>query len=181
MESYLLLAARCLLAVVFAAAFFGKVRGASRFRQFTASIRTLGVLPEGLARHAAAVIVVGEGATAVLLATPFAPRLGFALAAALLTVFVGVVVRAIRAGVIAECRCFGRKGSVMSTAMLVRNLLLMACALPGALLAPPAPAASPGLAALALLAGLAGAIGFVRYYDVVVRAIMTRNSPAAPV
>ncbi|MGH8908662.1 MAG: MauE/DoxX family redox-associated membrane protein [Egibacteraceae bacterium] len=181
--SYLLIGQRCLLAAVFGVAFIGKVRDASRFKNFVTSIQKLTRFPARTATFVALTIVICEGAAGALLAFPFAPQLaskvGFALAAGLLAVFIAVVVRAVRGGVLAECRCFGRSGSVMSNAMIVRNLLLMAFAVPGIIMSPAAPATDPAYTALAMAAGFALALCFVRYYDQIIRVILQRLSPSA--
>ncbi|MWA05887.1 methylamine utilization protein MauE [Actinomadura sp. LD22] len=174
MTGLLLLGCRALILTVFAAAFAGKARSAARFRGFAGSIRQLAVLPQRAAAPAGALVVAGEGTVAVLLAMPSGVRAGFALASVLLAVFIGIAVRAVRGGVFAECRCFGSKGSVMGQAMIVRNLLLLAAALPGAAAGAPVPA---GRAAAALAAAAAGALGawvFTRWYDRIVAALMKR-------
>lgn len=181
MASYVLIGTRCLLATVFGLACLGKARSASRFRQFATTIERMTKLPERTAMLLASAIVVCEGTTAVLLAVPLAPPVattGFVLATGLLAVFVAVVVRAVRGGVLTECRCFGRSGSLMSKAMIVRNLLLMAFAVPGLAMRPATPATDLLGLALALIAGAAVAVFFTRYYDEVVRAILRRRSAA---
>ncbi|MEU6746916.1 MauE/DoxX family redox-associated membrane protein [Spirillospora sp. NPDC046719] len=174
MTDLVLLACRALILTVFAAAFVGKARSASRFRGFTGSIRQLAILPERVAVPAGALVVAGEGTAVVLLALPAAARAGFALASALLVLFIGIVVRAVRGGVFAECRCFGSKGSVMGQAMIVRNLLLLAAALPGAVAGAPVPVGRPAGAAAAVAAGAVGAWAFTRWYDRIVAALMKR-------
>ncbi|MGK5552004.1 MauE/DoxX family redox-associated membrane protein [Actinomadura kijaniata] len=174
MTGHLLLACRALILGVFAVAFVGKVRSASRFHGFVSSIRQLAVLPERAATPVGAAIAAGEGMAAVLLLAPGTSRVGFALASVLLALFAGVVVRAVRNGVFAECRCFGSRGSVMGQAMLVRNLLLLGIAAPGAVLGAPVPPGGPVPVALALAAGALGAWGFTRWYDRLVSAIMKR-------
>lgn len=167
-----------LLITVFGTAFFGKVRSRTRFRQFTESIRTLGMLPPRVVRPLVTLLVTVEGATVLWLLTPLPPRVGFLLAAGLLLVFLGVVFRAVRGGIFAECRCFGRGGAVMSNAMAVRNLFLLACALPGALVAP-GRLVPPSLASVpALGAGVLGAVLLIRYYDVLVRKLVIRARSA---
>lgn len=177
---YLVFGGRCLLAAVFAAAFIGKTRSVARFRLFAASIRNLALLPEHLATLSAGVIVLGEGATAALLAMPWTVRIGFATATCLLLVFVGVVLRAVRGGVLAECRCFGSAGSVMSTAMLARDLVLLAFAAPGLVFDGAVHGVHPGYLLGAALAGFAGALAVVRYYDGAVRLLVRRRSLARP-
>jgi hypothetical protein len=181
--SYLVIGQRCLLAVVFGIAFLGKVRNASRFENFVSSIQNLTRLPARTATFVALSVVICEGTAAALLGFPFAPqpvpRVGFALATGLLVVFIAVVIRAVRSGVLAECRCFGRSGSVMSNAMILRNLLLMLVALPGVVMRPTVPATDPVSTALAITAGLALAVFFIRYYDAIVRWILARPSSFA--
>ncbi|MEU6034377.1 MauE/DoxX family redox-associated membrane protein [Actinomadura sp. NPDC047616] len=173
MTDYLLLAARALTATVFALAFVGKARGAERFGGFVTSIHQLALIPRRAATPVALAIVIGEGAAVLLLILPFAPRLGSALAVALLAVFIAAVVRSVRGGVFAECRCFGSRGAVMSHAMIVRNLLLMAIAVPG-VAAAPVPTGRPVAAVAAVLAGVLAAALFTRYYDRGVAALMRR-------
>jgi hypothetical protein len=174
---HLILGQRCLLATVFAIAFAGKVRQVARFRQFMSSIQKLAILPEATARYAASFIVAGEGAATVLLVV--LPRAGFALAAVLLVVFIGVVIRSVRGGIFAECRCFGGAGAVMSNAMIVRNLLLLACALPGLVVASASPLTRPVVDVPVMICGAGVALVFVRYYDAVVRALLVRRRAAA--
>ncbi|MFB4296214.1 MauE/DoxX family redox-associated membrane protein [Actinomadura sp. NTSP31] len=174
MTGLVLLGCRALILTVFAAAFAGKARGASRFRGFAESIRRLAVLPERAAVPAGALVVAGEGTVVVLLALPPSARAGFALASVLLVLFIGIAVRAVHGGVLAECRCFGSKGAVMGQAMIVRNLLLLAAALPGAFAGAPVPAGRPVAAAVAVAAGAVAAWGFARWYDRLVAALMRR-------
>lgn len=177
MERYLIISARCLLATVFAVAFFGKGRDASRFQGFVTSIQKLTMFSPRAAKLVALTIVTCEGITATLLALPVAVKAGFVLASALLAVFIAVVVRAVRGGALAQCRCFGEAGSVMSSAMIVRNLLLMAFAVPGIFITPatPAtPAADPVFTTIALATGFALAVFFTRSYDHIVRAVVMR-------
>lgn len=175
---YLLIGERCLLAAVFAAAFAGKTRGAQRFRRFATSIQTMAILPERMATPAGAVVVAGEGLTVALLLIPATIRAGFASAAILLIVFIGVVIRSVRGGIVAECRCFGNAGSIMSNAMIVRNALLLALAVPGMVWRPTVSVDSTASVvgiALALLAGFAAAAAFIRYYDRLVRLLVQRR------
>ncbi|MEU9021427.1 MauE/DoxX family redox-associated membrane protein [Actinomadura sp. NPDC048394] len=174
MTGLVLLGCRALILTVFAAAFVGKARSAARFHGFVRSVRQLAILPERVAAPAGALVVAGEGTAVVLLAVPAAARAGFALASVLLALFIGIAVRAVRGGVFAECRCFGSKGSVMGQAMIVRNLLLLAAALPGAVAGAPVPAGRPAAALAAVAAGAFGAWAFTRWYDRLVAALMKR-------
>jgi hypothetical protein len=178
MVSYLLISERCLLATVFGIAFFSKVRGISKLQQFRASIQKLTMLPTPTAMLMTLILVICEGITATLLALPLAPRVGFALATGLLALLTAVVIRAVRGGVLAECRCFGRSGSLMGNAMIVRNLLLMALAVSGTILSPTTPTTDPVYLALALIVGCILAVFFTRYYDHLIRVIVKRRASA---
>ncbi|APU13609.1 MULTISPECIES: MauE/DoxX family redox-associated membrane protein [Actinoalloteichus] len=176
MTNYLLIADRCLIAVVFGVAFFSKVRGVAAFQQFAGTIRTLTKFRQPVTTSIAVLVVAGEATAMILVALPGTVRLGFAMAAGLLAVFIAVVFRAIQVGVLAECRCFGR-GSVMSGAMILRNVLLMAAAVTGIALAPGGQAADLGLLVIAVAAGVAVAVFFIRYYDALVRVVLGRMAP----
>jgi uncharacterized membrane protein YphA (DoxX/SURF4 family) len=174
MADYFLLAARCLLATVFAVAALTKLRSASGFRRFSTTLQKLTALPERQAVRVAVGLIVGEALLTVLITLPLAPRAGFALATVFLLMFIGAVVRAVRRGVFAECRCFGDRSSVLSYPVLVRNALLLAIAAPGVVISPGVKAMDPAGVALALASGLTAAVAFIRYYDDLVRMILTR-------
>jgi hypothetical protein len=175
MVSYLLIGERCLLATVFGIAFFSKVRDISKFQQVRTSIQKLTMLSTPTAMLVTLLLVICEGTTATLLALPLAPRVGFALATGLLVLLTAVVIRAVRGGVLVECRCFGRSGSLMGNAMIVRNLLLMAFAVPGIILSPTTPTTDLVYLALALIVGCILAVFFTRYYDRLIRVIVKRR------
>jgi hypothetical protein len=180
MAGYLLLIERTLFVVVFGLAAVGKLRGGAGFRAFVAWLARLLRVPGRTATALAALLVTAELATVALLLVPATARLGLALTCGLLLVFIGVVVYAIRAGVLTECRCFGGAGALMSYPLIVRNALLIALALPGVAIASPAPAPAgePVLAGLAVAAGLALAALFVRGYDAIAHAVVARLVPA---
>ncbi|MFB4313076.1 MauE/DoxX family redox-associated membrane protein [Actinomadura sp. 21ATH] len=166
--------ARYLLAVVFAVAAYGKVRHARGFGNFVTTVRRLAGFAQGRARRVAGAVVAVEIVTACLLAVPPGVPGAWAgplLAAGLLVLFTAVALRAVRAGVFTECGCFGRYGSVMGYPLIVRNVLLLAAALPAALVAPAAPGAALIVPAVA---GGAAALLYVRYYDDAARAVLVR-------
>ncbi|MEV7008677.1 MauE/DoxX family redox-associated membrane protein [Streptosporangium sp. NPDC051022] len=172
--AYVFFGITCFLATTFALAFFTKVRSLESFLRFEQSIGHLAVLPPRAGRPAAMAIVVCEGATVLLLALPVTRGFGFLLASVLLVVFIGVAVRAVRKGVIAECRCFGRKGSIMSTAMIIRNAIMIALAATGSLLSADGASRSMAYTICAAALGTLTAVLYVRYYDDAVRAIAKR-------
>jgi hypothetical protein len=143
-------AAAVVLAAVFLWAAAGKL---ARADAAVGALRALG-LPAArwLARAVPAAELV---LAAVLLA---APRAGGAGALVLLAAFSAVLLRAVRAGVIAPCACFGTAAAdPVSSVELVRNALLGVLAA-ATLLAPRTVVPSPGevfTLAAALLAGRA--------------------------
>ncbi|HWO63035.1 MAG TPA: MauE/DoxX family redox-associated membrane protein [Umezawaea sp.] len=149
---YATVAVGWVLVVVFALSSVGKVRGPAAFAE---SVRDLG----GPGHPAIPVlVVVAEMAVAVLLVLPSrtAATAGFVLAAGLLAVFTAVVARVVRQDRATPCRCFGATTTPLGRQHVVRNLVLTACALTGAL-GPPAPPLDAGAvfaAAFGVLAGL---------------------------
>ncbi|WP_067456375.1 MauE/DoxX family redox-associated membrane protein [Actinomadura macra] len=180
MEFYFLLGARCLLITVFTVAVFTKRRSAARFAHFCTTVRNLTMFSERAAVRAAAFVLGCETAVAVLLLLPI-HRIGFVLAAGLLSLFIAVVFRAVRGGVFAECGCFGGRSALLSYPLIVRNVLLLAFAVPGALLAPAGPPSlDPLPTGLALITGFLAAWTLIRYYDVLVGKLLRRLHPARP-
>ncbi|MFI0356935.1 MauE/DoxX family redox-associated membrane protein [Actinomadura sp. 9N407] len=173
MEHYYLIAARCLLATVFAVAFLGKARSARRRQAFRTTVRNL--ISRRAAGPLAGLILCCEAAIAVLLVPPVTARAGFALAAGLLSVFIAGVFRAIRNGIFAECGCFGDHSAVLGYPIIVRNGLLLAVAVPGLVLAPGAVAVAPALAAA--IAGVLVAIVYVRYLDIAMARVLAWLKP----
>lgn len=129
------LLARVLLAVVFLAAFAGKVRTRQGFAEFRDSIAALA--PWLPAQPVAVAVLTGEAAAVVLLAVP-GTGLGYAAAVGLLAVFCGGIVLAVHGRKAVRCKCFGAGGAVLGPRHLVRNGLLIAVAVAGAFVTPPA-------------------------------------------
>lgn len=125
--------ARVLLAVVFLAAFAGKVRTRQGFAEFRDSIAAIVPLP---ARPVAAAVLAAEALAVVLLAVP-GTRLGYAVVVALLTAFCAGIAFAVLGKKAVRCRCFGAAGDVLGPKHLVRNGLLIAVAVAGAFVTPP--------------------------------------------
>jgi uncharacterized membrane protein YphA (DoxX/SURF4 family) len=128
------LACRGLIAVVFISAAWGKV-APSAFGQFVQSVEQTGMVPRAAARPVAVAVVLAELSAALLVLLPGTSAIGAGLAACLLVVFLGVIVRSLKQGSAAQCRCFG-SASPLGRRHVVRNVgLLFACA--GALPAVP--------------------------------------------
>jgi hypothetical protein len=123
-----------LVAVVFAISATGKLRNRAVRAAFRRSVRDMAVLPAGAVRPVAVAAPVGEAATAVLLAIPATAVVGCVLAFVLLGAFTAGIATVLRRGTSASCLCFGTTERPYSARHLVRNALLGAAALAGALL-----------------------------------------------
>jgi methylamine utilization protein MauE len=124
---------RCLLAIVFACSAGAKLRGGGSFRAFR---DWLGDLPvPGAAHHAgglAAALASAEVLIVLLLVLPWTVRPGFALAGATLLVFIAGTRLAITRGTNAACNCFGARGAPLGWRHVVRDAVLLAVAVLGA-------------------------------------------------
>jgi hypothetical protein len=169
---YVVLAARCLVGVVFAVSALSKLRTGRALRDFTASLAQFGVRP-GRRRPVAVAVAGAEAAVPVLLALALAgspaagataravAAAGFGLAALLLAGFTVAIARAVRRGVRAPCRCFGASATPLGAQHLVRNGLLLAGAavgLAGVVAGPAGPADLAGAAVAVLAGSVAGAL-----------------------
>ncbi|GAA3145440.1 hypothetical protein GCM10010466_40630 [Planomonospora alba] len=164
---YLMITCRALLAVVFAVAVAGKVRGRAAFGEFVSSIAVLGVLPRRASAAAAYALTAAEAAAVLLLAWPPAVPVGFAAAVGTLAVLTGGVLAALRRGRRVPCRCFGASAAPLGRVHVVRNLVLAAlgCAGLAAWAAAGASAPHPAGVALAIAAAGVGALLVVRLDD----------------
>lgn len=161
---YLAFAAGSLLAAVFVASAFSKVRGARQFALFVTSAVKLGLPASVPPRLGAAVIVALEAAVPVLLL--LLPLAGFCLAVVLLAVFLVAIVRAHRAGSRVACRCFGDSGAPLGPRHAVRNAALIVIALLGAAGTSAAVSAQPAVVAAAVGVGLIGSVVFILFDDI---------------
>ncbi|QFG20275.1 MauE/DoxX family redox-associated membrane protein [Actinomadura sp. WMMB 499] len=174
---YALLTVQALLAGLFAVASFSKLRGRDDFGRFVTTVRKLTMRSGPSTAVVAAVFAVVEAVTAVLIAVPATARAGFALATGLLALLIGVVFRAVRGRVFAECGCFGRRSGLMSYPLLVRNVFLLAMALAGLVLAPSGVPVGHLWHGVALAAGIVLASLLLRGYDLAVAAVFKRLRP----
>lgn len=165
--------ARALLAVVFFAAVVGKTRARQEFADFRDSVATIGPqwLPAG---PAAVAVVAGEAATVVLLAVPGTRIAGYALAAVLLIAFCAGIGRAILARQSVRCQCFGAGGGLLGPQHLVRNGLLVAVAVAGAI-AGGLPTSAPAML-IALVAGAFLGLLTTRWEDVAFLVVPARRT-----
>jgi hypothetical protein len=164
---YVVVAARGLVAVVFAVSALSKLRSRQAFEELVGSLRQFGV-PVAWRRPVGGAVAILESAVVVLLcgavvfgsdsgtAARSVVGMGFALATVLLIAFTAGIARALRRGAEAPCRCFGASSTPLGRRHLVRNGLLLVSTVTGLLGALVGPVDPPDLggAAVALLAGL---------------------------
>ncbi|MEU4657546.1 MauE/DoxX family redox-associated membrane protein [Streptomyces sp. NPDC023723] len=152
---YLVTGARALLALVFLVSFVSKITGPAAFTGFLGSVRAMGVTSPALLRPVAHTVIAAEAAVCVLLALPArkATTAGLLVAAVLLTAFTAGIAAAVRRGATAPCRCFGASTTPVGVGHIVRNSVLCAVAVTGALAGPAAGAAGPGGLVVAAIGG----------------------------
>jgi hypothetical protein len=119
--------------VVFAISAVGKVRTAPVRVAFRRSLADMAVLPARVVGTVAAAVPVVEAVVVVLIVVPSTAVLGCGLALALLVTFTTGIVIVLRRGTRARCLCFGTTERAYGPRQLVRNGLLAAAALVGAL------------------------------------------------
>ncbi|MET8281755.1 MauE/DoxX family redox-associated membrane protein [Micromonospora sp. NPDC005174] len=123
---YLAIGVRCLLVMVFLTAVVGKVAPRGGFGLFVASIRDMRLLPVGLARPTALLVLAAECSVCVLLASPAAgvASIGLGLATLLLIGLTAAVVLVNRRVDAVSCRCFGASSSPLGARHVFRNAFL---------------------------------------------------------
>lgn len=129
---YVVLACRVVLVGVLGIALLSKVRGRAAFAEFASAVGALAGLRPGWTRSAAYGVVAAEVVSVLLLVLPRTTVLGFAYAAALLSVFTVGIASAMRRGERTACRCFGASTTPLGLPHVVRNLILLAVACAGA-------------------------------------------------
>lgn len=152
-----------LVAVVFAISAVGKVRAAPVRLAFRRSLADMAVLPARAVGTVAAAVPVLEAAVVVLIVLPSTAVLGCLLALALLVTFTTGIVIVLRRGMRAGCLCFGTTERPYGRRHLVRNGLLTAAALAGALTTGH-PIDLPG-ALIAIAAGVIAALVLVTFEE----------------
>lgn len=154
---YVEVACRLLLATVFGIALVSKVSTATGWTAFENSVRDMAVVPPSRVWLAARASVATEATVVVFLLIPhmIVGIAGFLLAAGLLAVFAWAIILVVRRKQAISCRCFGTSTTPLSARHIVRNLLLIAVALAGAVAT--ADTTEAQLAG-AVLAGVVGAV-----------------------
>lgn len=153
-----------MLAVVFALAALGKARGRKSFEDFIQTLGNFGFPPSWAGSPLAAALILTEAASALLLLMGMAA--GYALALALLGGFTLGIAWVLRRGDKVACRCFGASKTPVGAAHLVRNGLLLAITVLGAMShgGEPLPA---GLGAVAGTVGVLAGLFVTRWDDLV--------------
>ncbi|MBL7260293.1 MauE/DoxX family redox-associated membrane protein [Paractinoplanes lichenicola] len=130
---YVEIAARALLAVVFAVAVAGKVSSRSNWVDFVASLHTMKIIRRSWIREAAVATVLAETAIVVLALVPVraAGTSAFVVAAGLLAVLTLAVTVVVRRGTTVTCRCLGASDTPLGLRHVARNSALVAVALLG--------------------------------------------------
>jgi methylamine utilization protein MauE len=129
--AYVEVACRVTLLGVLAVAALPKLRGRQGLVALAGSLVAMRLVRPGRGQRVAVLLVLAEVGTVALLGVVWAPVLGFAAAAALLAVLTAGVVRVLRRGAAAPCRCFGASAMPVSRVHAVRNAGLCALAVAG--------------------------------------------------
>jgi hypothetical protein len=150
-----------LVAVVFAMSAIGKLRTAAMRAAFRRSVVDMAVLPVGAVGPVAAGVPIIEAATVVLLVVPPTAAAGCVLVLGLLATFTTGIVTVLRRGTRAGCLCFGTTERPYGPRHLIRNSLLAAAALTGAVLS--GHSTDPPTAMIAIAAGTVAALVLVTF------------------
>ncbi len=163
---YFTLFARVLIGTVFLVSAVAKLRSPAAFAAFTRSVRKMKLVPAALVVPVAAAVVAGEVSIVALLAVPadVTALLGFAVATGLLAAFTVAIVLVVRRGTDLTCQCFGASTVPLGPVHVVRNLVLLAVAVAGALAIRSGGELHLGGAGIAVIAGLVGG-GLVTVLD----------------
>lgn len=121
---YLELGCQVLLAGVFAVSAGSKLYSRTAFADFTAATARLTGARAARARQLAVATVAAEIAVVLALIVPALALWGFAACIGLLAVLTAAIVRSLRRGERAPCRCFGASNSPLGTQHVARNLVL---------------------------------------------------------
>ncbi len=142
-----------LVAVVFAISAAGKLRTSAVRAAFRRSVADMAVLPARAVGPVATAVPIAEAATVVLLVVLPTATIGCVLALGLLAAFTTAIGFVLSRGTRAACLCFGTTERPYRPRHLVRNVLLAAAAVAGAVLSD-----QPTDAPAALIAIATGAV-----------------------
>ncbi len=166
---YLQFGCQVLLSGVFAVSAGSKLYSRAAFVDFTAATARLTGASEGRARQFAVSVVAAEIAIVLALIVPALVLWGFAAAIGLLAVFSVAIVRSLRHGQRAPCRCFGASNSPLGRQHVARNAVLAAFGVLGfaAALSGGASSLDFGLACVVAFAALIGVALTARLDDLI--------------
>lgn len=158
-----------LITVVFAVALASKLRSRSDFAAFARSVPAFGIRRSWTLPVALGTAILEASVVALLISAPLADtaRVGLWLSVGLLGVLTAGVVRSIRRGDNARCRCFGRTEIRLSARHGWRNGTLWLLATVSALADPDLTALSAEQWATALPAGALLSAGYLRLDDLI--------------
>ncbi|MFC9733809.1 MauE/DoxX family redox-associated membrane protein [Streptomyces roseolus] len=128
MTDPLILAFRCVVAVVLAASALGKARAPGAFRT---SVREMRIVPLRALGPVALAVPVLEALLAVAVWVPALTTWAFALSFGLIAVFTAALASVLRRGIDTSCSCFGASRTRVGPAHLVRNAALLAATATG--------------------------------------------------
>lgn len=128
---YLSLGCRGVLIGIFLVSIIGKVHSRESYLEFVSATHRLLATGRTMARGLAPLVVGAEVAVALALILPRSVPEGFAMAAVLLCCFSVALIRALRRGFDAPCRCFGASSSPVRGYHVARNGVLIAMAVVG--------------------------------------------------
>ncbi|NIK61079.1 MauE/DoxX family redox-associated membrane protein [Kribbella shirazensis] len=123
---YLQFGCQVLLGGVFAVSAGSKLYTRTAFADFAAATARLTGAGTGRARQLAVGVVATEIAVVLALIVPALVLWGFAVGIGLLAVFSAAIVRSLRRGQRAPCRCFGASNSPLGVQHVARNAALAA-------------------------------------------------------
>jgi hypothetical protein len=130
---YLETGCRAALAFVFLVASTSKIHSLNSYREFHDSLKDLGLSSALLIRALSIGIPAAEGITVVLLAVNGTSRWGLLASVVLVGSFTTGIVVARAQGKVVRCRCFGESGGLSNAPHILRNVVLLAGAVTGAL------------------------------------------------
>lgn len=170
--AYLVLGCRVLLVIVFVVSLVGKVRGRDAFDEFVGATRRL--LPITVRARPAWLVALGvaglETVVVLALLLPGGARVGFLLAAMMLTAFTLAILVALRRGERAPCRCFGASSTrPLGIVPIVRNAVLLTVTVLGVIgvALTPATAFAPAGVAVAAVAAVVVAVPVILSEEIV--------------
>jgi len=165
--AYVEFGCQVLLGGVFAVSAGSKLYSRTAFAGFTAATARLTGTRAPRPRQLAVAVVAGEIAVVLALIVPALVLWGFAACVGLLAVFTAAIVRSLRRGQRAPCRCFGASDSPLGRRHVARNAVLAACGVLGiaAGMSGGASSLDVGLACVVAFAALIGVALTVRLDD----------------